>query len=419
VKTLVTCSSEVNISMASIYDLEQLIVLHRACLSANAHIAVALGDRFLRSAYQWLLSAGDGYVLLAKSGGRLIGFSAVANWPYNADLWRRRKWQAVAGLMTHPGLLFHEEFFDRSRLFAPGRAERRQIENAAQIAWTGVESTFQGCGVGKMLRHAAIAESRKRQKSAVFVGMRRKNTAARKLNERVGFVEIPSINTNALVYFMLPLEDPPFRILRLEAHHVEEVVAIHFKSFPNFFLTFLGSAFLRTFYSAFALNERAVAYVAEDSRMNVLGFIVGVKDPPAFFKRLLLRRWWAFVPPSLIAIIYKPGVARRLARALWYRGGRPGNQSRALLSSIAVDPSAQGKHVGSALMERWLSDMRKTGATGCYLTTDTDKNDSVNAFYAKHGWKIESCFHTPEGRRMNRYVYNFPIGEGVTDSHKR
>jgi hypothetical protein len=38
--------------------------------------------------------------------------------------------------------------------------------------------------------------------------------------------------------------------------------------------------------------------------------------------------------------------------------------------------------------------------------TDAEYNDSVNRFYLSQGWKPEST-HDPDGRKMNRYIYNF------------
>ena len=46
-------------------------------------------------------------------------------------------------------------------------------------------------------------------------------------------------------------------------------------------------------------------------------------------------------------------------------------------------------------------------AKGAFLTTDAENNNTVNSFYHSLGWKIESAYETPEGRKMNRYVYDF------------
>ena len=58
-------------------------------------------------------------------------------------------------------------------------------------------------------------------------------------------------------------------------------------------------------------------------------------------------------------------------------------------------------------MQRWLEEARSRGARGCYLTTDAEKNDPVNRFYLSQGWRVESAYTTPKGRKMNRYVYDF------------
>jgi GNAT superfamily N-acetyltransferase len=90
---------------------------------------------------------------------------------------------------------------------------------------------------------------------------------------------------------------------------------------------------------------------------------------------------------------------------VFYRGSVPPGRSGALLASIAVAPEAQGSGVGRLLVDGWLSEARRRGASLGYLTTDAEGNEAVNSFYSRRGWKVESVFLTPEGRRMNRYVY--------------
>jgi ribosomal protein S18 acetylase RimI-like enzyme len=189
---------------------------------------------------------------------------------------------------------------------------------------------------------------------------------------------------------------------------VNEIVNVHVRAFPGFFLSFLGPRFLREFYSAFLCEDTGIALVAEgpaDGR--IFGFVVGTAQPDGFFKRLLMRRWWAFCFASASALIRKPGTAPRIFRALLYRGEAPKGPKRALLSSIAVGPGQQGSGLGRALVAAWVDEARKRGATGCYLTTDAESNDAVNRFYVKCGWQVESTYVTPEGRRMNRYVLDF------------
>jgi colanic acid biosynthesis glycosyl transferase WcaI len=194
-------------------------------------------------------------------------------------------------------------------------------------------------------------------------------------------------------------------ITHIEDRHLDEIVSVHIKAFPTFFLTFLGPRFLKEFYKSFIYDNAGIGFVAEDSSTgNILGAIVGPLFPDGYFKRLLKKRWYAFCLASISAVLKRPAIIKRLYRAVFYRGESPTGPKRALLSSIAVSPDAQGRGVGKALVQKWVEEVRLRGGTGCFLTTDAQKNERINSFYQKLGWKIESSYTTPEGRQMNRYI---------------
>lgn len=199
-----------------------------------------------------------------------------------------------------------------------------------------------------------------------------------------------------------------YRVIPLEPRHVPQAVDVHMRAFRTFFLTFLGPRFLREFYGSFVTDPAGIGFAAEeDGTGRVLGSVVGPQTPAGYFKRLLKRRWWAFCIASLSAVLRRPTVIKRLFRAVFYRGEAPAGAERALLSSISVSPDAQGQGVGKALMLAWAEEARRRGAVGAFLTTDAADNDAVNRFYQSLGWRLESSFATPEGRRMNRYVLDF------------
>jgi ribosomal protein S18 acetylase RimI-like enzyme len=199
-----------------------------------------------------------------------------------------------------------------------------------------------------------------------------------------------------------------YDVIPIESKYLDQVVAVHMRAFPNFFLSFLGPKFLKEFYQSFIVDEAGVGFVAKESGTEkILGAIVGPVVPDGYFKRLLKRRWWAFCLASLKAVSKKPSISKRLFRAVFYRGQSPTGPTRALLSSIAVSPDCQQCGVGRALVVRWTREVVDRGGSGCFLTTDVDHNEAVNAFYQKLGWSIESTYTTPEGRRMHRYIYDF------------
>jgi colanic acid biosynthesis glycosyl transferase WcaI len=209
--------------------------------------------------------------------------------------------------------------------------------------------------------------------------------------------------------FSLPQTDPPSRysIEPLASRHIEPAVDVHLQAFPSFFLSSLGPHFLREFYASFLADRVGIGFVARSPSGDVMGAVLGPLNPQGYFKRLLRRRWWAFCLASVGAVGRHPTCLKRLLRAVFYRGEAPSGPVRALLSSISVSPSAQGHGVGKALVHRWVVEARRRGANGCYLTTDAEGNDAVNAFYRGLGWRLESAYITPEARRMNRYVFDW------------
>jgi ribosomal protein S18 acetylase RimI-like enzyme len=196
-------------------------------------------------------------------------------------------------------------------------------------------------------------------------------------------------------------------ITSLSSSHIDTVVKIHLRAFPDFFLSFLGPRFLREFYKSFLSDSQGLGFIASAPDGQLLGVIVGPVDPRGYFKRLLKRRWWAFCLASISAVLRSPSCVPRLFRAAFYRGESPSGPIRALISSIAVDRNMQRAGVGKRLVEHWVEEARRRGASGCYLTTDADGNDAVNAFYQGLNWHLESAYFTPQGRQMNRYVYDF------------
>jgi len=187
------------------------------------------------------------------------------------------------------------------------------------------------------------------------------------------------------------------------------IVAVHQRAFPGFFLTMLGPRFLAELYQGF-LQRRSGRLLVADMEGYVAGFAAGTLSPDGFFRELLTARWLAFGWAALGAAVARPWtVVPRLLAAIRYRGDRPSRLPQAaLLSSIAVDPSAARAGVGGTLLTAYCEEAWKEGLRYVYLVTDRDANEPVNRFYTRHGFAVESELRRQDGRMMVRYVYENP-----------
>lgn len=204
----------------------------------------------------------------------------------------------------------------------------------------------------------------------------------------------------------------------LRSIDIPAAAALHRRAFPSFFLSSLGPAFLREFYRGF-LTDGAVTVVALDETGRLVGVVVGHVNPIGFYRRLLMRRWYAFALASSALVLRRPSTATRLLRALTYRGQVGDVQPPgALLSSICVDPACQGTGTGRLILEAWVAQLRAQGGQSAYLTTDAGANEAVNNFYVRSGWRLLTTYETRDHRPMNCYVWRAATETSTDDIPK-
>lgn len=187
---------------------------------------------------------------------------------------------------------------------------------------------------------------------------------------------------------------------------IEAIVFIHIAAFQGFFLTLLGTSFLKSLYMAFLKREYGILRVAITEQDKVVGFAAGTSLPQSFFSQLRKEQWVSFLLKALPSLLIKPTlVIKKLYFALFYKGDKPATLSDvSLLSSIAVLPDLAGKSVGKLLISDFEAQVKVAGSRALYLTTDKVGNDKVVFFYERVGYQIECEFKQPSGREMLRLI---------------
>ena len=197
-------------------------------------------------------------------------------------------------------------------------------------------------------------------------------------------------------------------LVPMERRHAGAAAEVHSRVFPQFFLTTLGTRFLRQLYISIVADESAFGFVTRDVATGlVTGVVTGTVEPEGYYRRMMTRRAWSFAWAALPALLMRPWLLPGLVRRLRFRGRPPPGGHRAYLTVIAVDSAVQGEGLGRRLLAAWTEESRARGVDGMYLATDADDNDAVNAFYLNCGWALESTYASFEDRRMNRYVLDF------------
>ena len=195
------------------------------------------------------------------------------------------------------------------------------------------------------------------------------------------------------------------------------IVDIHQKAFSHFFLTRLGSEFLRNYYGL-VLDYRAGIMLVSEGPGALEGFACGFVDPAEFYQ-LMWRSRRIFALPVLSALVRHPSLATKVLYGV-HRIQTPASEWPARsceLSSIAVAPETSGNGLGKTLMRAFLAQARSMDAQCVYLTTDADGNDAANAFYRDVGFQPTRRFLQRKGRWMNEYVINGTEAGNSCDTH--
>ena len=193
-------------------------------------------------------------------------------------------------------------------------------------------------------------------------------------------------------------------IRKATINDVNTIVEIHLDAFKGFFLTSLGSDFLKFYYTCFVKSSETVTMVAEEEDM-VYGFSASAKVCKGFNSRLIKQNLLSFGLLSLKLLFTNPGALIRLAKNLTKKcDSVEDNEDYAELYSIGVDSHQHGKGIGKKLLAKTEDVMKLEGVERVSLTTDYYNNESAVGFYHSMGYETLYEFVTFPNRKMYRLI---------------
>jgi ribosomal protein S18 acetylase RimI-like enzyme len=197
---------DIGITFASPADVDALVALYLKCFTKESSLAYSLGESFMRAAFEWFVTDAQAYVLVARHGKGIVGFTALAEKPFNLPMLRAGKWEAIKSLIWKPWLALQPRLL--LHVFRKALLLRRNhtTDKIAHIAFTAVEPQLQISGIGKALKKETIRVCCERGMTRIVTGVRRNNLGGRALNESFGFVEVPELSTSDLIYLELDLD---------------------------------------------------------------------------------------------------------------------------------------------------------------------------------------------------------------------
>jgi ribosomal protein S18 acetylase RimI-like enzyme len=185
---------------------------------------------------------------------------------------------------------------------------------------------------------------------------------------------------------------------------IADVVRLHQRCFADYFLTQLGSWFLRRFYEEFLRHPFSYGVVGRLPSGELVGFVVGTSNSRDHFRGFYRRNAVPAVPLVLGKLFAKSTVRRMIlarlrhvffaVRTLLPGGNRPtrvptgpANQCPVRLLSIAVSPEHRGSGAAQAVAEFFESVLRTAGHDRYGLSVRPENARAI-AFYRRAGWQL-------------------------------
>lgn len=188
---------------------------------------------------------------------------------------------------------------------------------------------------------------------------------------------------------------------------IDAIVYIHQRAFPDFFLTSLGTGFLKLYYKSVLTHPKGFLLVSENES-GIIGFCAGTMLSAGFNSGLIRENLFSFMAEGLKMLFTKPKALWHLYKNMSKENSSIGdNGEYAELLSIGVNPNVQRTGAGKSMLLALEEEVKKKCGLKLSLTTDYANNEKAICFYHSLGYKEWYDFITYPNRKMYRMMKNF------------
>lgn len=193
-------------------------------------------------------------------------------------------------------------------------------------------------------------------------------------------------------------------IRKATRNDIEAIVRVHEAAFPDFFLTKLGTSFLRLYYNS-VMNHKDGVLLACKMDGILIGLCAGTVLSAGFNSKLIKANIIKFGIESMKILFTKPKALIHLMKNMSKEDSSAGDDGNyAELLSIAVDPKVQRSGAGKAMLLELEKVIKEKGGERLSLTTDYEDNEKAIGFYKSLGYEPWYDFVTYPNRRMYRLI---------------
>jgi ribosomal protein S18 acetylase RimI-like enzyme len=210
---------------------------------------------------------------------------------------------------------------------------------------------------------------------------------------------------------------PLVQVRTMRASDVRYAAALHRECLPHGLFPALGDRFLGSYLFTYATSPFGIALIV-DVDGDPAGFLVGSFDSQAHRSHVVRQHGTSLAIRAGIAMLCRPPVAwrflrtrlaryalgftrRRLAPSRAVSNATPEPRT-AVLSHVAVAPSARGSSAGTTLVSSFVQRVTATEAEVAELLTRDDEL-GAGRFYASLGWDHDGRFTDRDGLRWAKF----------------